>query len=291
MGGWFSSPPPPDPLFGDPWRTVNWGDKQKALQDVKDYEPRTEGRQLRILLHGLVGAGKSSFINSVQSVLQGRMCTKALVANTSHSSFTKKYTTYQFEKDGLDTFYPFVINDMMGMTNSNYRNRKVHVKDLKRALKGHVKDSYTFNPESKLTKDDPYYNNAPNVNDKVHVLVSVIDADTVARMDDKVLTALWEIREEASDLELPQVAIFTKIDVLCPEIKKDVRNVYKSKELKKTMEKFSKEVGIPMNCIFAVKNYHEEVKLNNDTDALILSTLSCIINSGNDFLQMIDVEE
>ncbi|KAM6906748.1 interferon-induced protein 44-like [Lycodopsis pacificus] len=274
-------------VLSDPWRKINWGGNQSPVQWVKDY-PQTEGQQLRILLHGPIGAGKSSFINSVQSVLQGRMCTNALVASVSHSCYTKKYTTYKFEKESQDTFYPFVLNDMMGLRDTTYRIKRVHVKDVKRALKGHVQDGYTFNPESKLSKDDRYYNPSPSANDKVHVLVSVIDATTASRMDDKVLTTIMEIRDEASDLEVPQVAILTKIDELCPEIKKDLRNIYKSKKLKETMEKFSKESGIPMNCVFAVKNYHEENEVNSDADVLIMSALMSIINFGNDFLNKIN---
>ena len=65
-------------------------DNRSALQNVKNYKPHVEGQQIRILLHGPVGAGKSSFINSVQSVLRGSMYTQALEDNIGHDSFTKK---------------------------------------------------------------------------------------------------------------------------------------------------------------------------------------------------------
>lgn len=67
-------------------------DKQSVLQYVNNYTPPTEGQQFRILLHGLVGAGKSSFINSVKSVLEGRMCRSATVG-TAHECFTKEVQT------------------------------------------------------------------------------------------------------------------------------------------------------------------------------------------------------
>ena len=65
-------------------------DKQSVLQFVKNFKPHVEGQQIRILLHGPEGAGKSSFINSVQSVLLGEMYTQALEDNIGHDSFTKK---------------------------------------------------------------------------------------------------------------------------------------------------------------------------------------------------------
>ena len=50
------------------------------------------------------------------------------------------------------------------------------------------------------------------------------------------------------------------------------------------MEQFSVDVGIPMNCIFPVKNYKSEISLNNDTDILLLCALKNIINFGEDYV-------
>ncbi|XP_029282415.1 interferon-induced protein 44-like [Cottoperca gobio] len=93
-----------------------------------------------------------------------------------------------------------------------------------------------------------------------------------------------EIRERANDLGIPQMAIVTKIDEVCKEIKKDVKNVYRSKHLQKKMKDFSASVGIPLNCIFPVKNYSEEISPNDDVDTLILSALRQVIDSGDDFI-------
>ncbi|CAK6984330.1 interferon-induced protein 44-like [Scomber scombrus] len=266
-------------VLDKPWRDINWRDKQSALQYVKDYKPHNEGRQLRILLHGPVGAGKSSFINSVKSVLQGRMSTLALVDKTMHGCFTKKYTTYKIEKGNPSTFYPFVFNDIMGLSKNG-----VLVEDVKLALKGRVRDNYTFNADQTLSEGDQYYNTTVNPNDKVHVLVCVIPADTASQIEDEVIRKVQEIRRAASELEIPQVAIITKIDQACPEIQEDLKNVYKSVKLKKKMEQFSAEVGIPMNCIFPVKNYSDEIDLNDDVESLVLSTLKHIINYGEEFM-------
>ncbi|XP_035851632.1 interferon-induced protein 44-like [Sander lucioperca] len=261
-----------------PWRDINWGDKQSALQYVEDYRPQTDGQLLRILLYGPVGAGKSSFINSVQSVLRGRMYAHALVDNTSHDCFTKRYTTYKIRKGRADTFYPFVFNDIMGLDPI----KGVPVNDVKLALMGHVKEDYRFNPDSTLSDDDQFYNEQPTNNDKVHVLVCVIDANTVPQMSEKTVEKIRDIRIEARKLRIPQVAILTKIDMVCPEIKEDLQNVYKMKYVKEKMEEFSAKVGIPMNCIFPVKNYDEEIDLNSDVDSLILSSMNHIINFGDD---------
>lgn len=43
-------------------------------------------------------------------------------------------------------------------------------------------------------------------------------------------------------------------------------------------------VGIPMNCIFPLRNYHNEINFSVDVDALMLSLLKSLINFGDDFI-------
>ena len=50
------------------------------------------------------------------------------------------------------------------------------------------------------------------------------------------------------------------------------------------MKDFSAAVGIPMNRIFPVKNYSEEINISDDVDSLILSALRCMIDFGDDFI-------
>ncbi|KAM3603187.1 uncharacterized protein V6R79_018002 [Siganus canaliculatus] len=271
--------PPSPPLLQRPWRNLDWGQRQADLDYVKDFRPQDEAQQIRVLLYGPAGAGKSSFINSVHSVLHGRVYRQALEDNTGGKSFTKQYKAYKIPKGRSGAFYPFVFTDIMGL---EAKGGGVHVDDIKLALKGHVKDGYKFNPESRLSEEDQFYNRHPTANDKIHVLVCVIPADAVSRMNDETLRKIRDIREEATRLNIVQMIMITKVDLVCPEITKNLRDVYKSKLLKKKMEQISVDVGIPMNCIFPVKNYHEEIQPNTDADSLILSALRNIIEAGND---------
>ncbi|XP_078140600.1 interferon-induced protein 44-like isoform X2 [Centroberyx gerrardi] len=264
-----------------PWRKMQLSDKD--LQYVKDYQPHNEEVQhLRILLHGPVGAGKSSFINSVTSVLQGRMTGAALVDSASAgASFTTKYKTYKIQKGNPRTFYPFIFNDIMGLEEET--NTGVRVEDIRLAMRGHVRDGYEFSPISTLSKEDQGYNSCPTVDDKVHVLVCVIPADAVSRLSDEVVGKMRDIRVAASNMGIPQLAILTRIDEACPEVNTSIRNVYHSKHLKTKMEEFSSKLGIPLNCIFPVKNYNSEICLDDDTDSLILCALRQMIDFGEDF--------
>uniref|UniRef100_A0A3P9PUT3 Interferon-induced protein 44-like n=1 Tax=Poecilia reticulata TaxID=8081 RepID=A0A3P9PUT3_POERE len=262
--------------------------KQQNLQYVQEYKPEKDDiRYLRVLLYGPVGSGKSSFINSVSNVIRGRMTVPAWASTmTSDQSFTKKYETHKFIKGRgtTKTFYPLVFNDIMGLEDGT--DKGVHADDIKLALRGHVRESYKFNPVAPLSQDDPGYNPTPSADDKVHVLVCMMSANT-HQIKPSILEKVKSIRETASDLGIPHMAMMTHIDEACGEIEKDLRNVYKSKYVRKKMKDFSAAVGIPMNCIFPVKNYSEEISLNDDIDSLILSALRTMVDFGDDFIEKI----
>ncbi|KAK7879563.1 hypothetical protein WMY93_033735 [Mugilogobius chulae] len=73
-----------------PWRVVAWdSQRRKELMDsVSKYEPLSSAvSQVRVLLVGPVGAGKSSFFNSINSVFRGYVTSQAM-AGCSATSLT-----------------------------------------------------------------------------------------------------------------------------------------------------------------------------------------------------------
>ncbi|XP_053184211.1 interferon-induced protein 44-like [Scomber japonicus] len=276
---------PSSPTLSEPWRHISWGDKESDLQYVQNYTPINKRvKHLRVLLYGPVGAGKSSFINSVSSTVRGRLTQPAAPSSTtSDQSFTTTYQTHDIRRGTSDSFYQLVFNDIMGLEEG--MERGVRAEDVKLAMMGRVEDGYKFNPRSPLSTDDPKYKPSPSPDDQVHVVVCILSANAV---EVKVLEKMKVIREAARDLGIPQMAIITHIDEACEDTEKDLRNVYKSKHLKNKMKDFSAVVGIPMNYIFPVKNYSEENDIVDDVDSLILSALRRIIDFGDDFIGNMD---
>ncbi|XP_040924961.1 interferon-induced protein 44-like isoform X1 [Betta splendens] len=267
-------------LFPEPWRNVPWG--KEDLQEVKKQLNEMEIPHLRVLVYGPVGSGKSSFINSVSSVFRKRICSPSLVnANNDENSFTKKHKSTGIHIDDRKNSPSLLFSDIMGLEDGTKRG--VSVEDVKLILEGHMKDDYKFNPVSPLSTDDPHYNPAPSKEDKVHVLVWVCSANAT-EINVSVVKKMKNIRETASEMGIPQFAVLTKIDEACAETEKDLKNVYRSKYVKQKMTNFSTTLGIPLNCIFPVKNYSDEIELDNDVDCLILSIVKKIIHFGNDFV-------
>ncbi|XP_078101088.1 interferon-induced protein 44-like [Sander vitreus] len=224
----------------EPWRKISWGDNARDLQYVKEYKPGNDDiKHVRILLYGPDGAGKSSFISSVCSVIQGRVTTPAL---TSDKRSSGTYETFKIRKEegNPETFCDFVFNDVMDLKDGD----GICADDIKLTLKGHVKEGYQFKPSSPLSPEDPGYNPCPSADDKVHVLVCVLSANS-AEITDSVLKKMAVIREAASELGIPQMAIGTNIDLACPETENDLKNVYKSKHLKQKGERLQRSSGSP----------------------------------------------
>ncbi|XP_061578855.1 interferon-induced protein 44-like [Cololabis saira] len=192
-----------------------------------------------------------------------------------------QYETHKIQKEGRGNFYPFVFNDIMGLGEGDANGVNTH--DIKLALEGHVKEGYKFNPVCPLSHGDPGYNSSPSPGDRVHVLVCVYSANA-SEVRSSVLEKMKEIREAASELGIPQLAVLTHIDEACGETEKSLRNVYESKYLKKKMSDFSSKLGIPMNCILPVKNYSHEISSDEDVNTLILNALKLMIDFGDDFI-------
>ncbi|XP_055079700.1 interferon-induced protein 44-like [Periophthalmus magnuspinnatus] len=98
------------------------------------------------------------------------------------------------------------------------------------------------------------------------------------------MNKMKEVRRAGRDLGIPHMSILTKTDEDCPEVQSNIRNVYRSKFVKNQMEKLGASLGIPLNCIFHVKNYHKEICKEEDIEKLILMALKQMIDFGEDFV-------
>ncbi|XP_048054389.1 interferon-induced protein 44-like [Megalobrama amblycephala] len=242
---------------------------KKKLEDFTLDNP--DVKKISILVAGQIGAGKSSFINSINSAFQGRITSRALVNSSAGDSrsFTQdlKGFTIKSRKKSL----PFVFNDIMGLEPDQLTG-------------SHIEDQCCvwqrlFNQKQTPTYKDQHYTCDPTLSDQAFCLVYVIAAETVQFTDERLKKL--KITENERAKGIPQVVIMTKVDEACPLVKNNLRKIYSSKKIKEKMETCSAETGVPLTNIFPVKNYHEEIDTEDDIDVLILKALEQIVQIAN----------
>uniref|UniRef100_A0A3B4DGF4 G domain-containing protein n=1 Tax=Pygocentrus nattereri TaxID=42514 RepID=A0A3B4DGF4_PYGNA len=255
----------------------------KMVTTLKHYKTCNDDvSELRFLLHGQIGAGKSSIINTIKSIFENRQFVSCLAATTSGTSYTLDYQKYTAGSENTGRL-PFAFYDVMGLENNS---GGVHTDDIIKALKGHIQNGYKFKPDQPISEDSEYYISKPRLSDKIHCLVSVVATDRIVLMED-VISKMKLIRKEASELGIPQVVFMTRVDEACVLTKNDLSRIYRSRKIKDKVsvsDTFNK-LGIPLNCIFPVKNYHDETGLNDNINCLMLEALTQIVLWADDYLE------
>ncbi|XP_073723407.1 interferon-induced protein 44-like [Misgurnus anguillicaudatus] len=150
------------------------------------------------------------------------------------------------------------------------------------AVFGHVKEGYKFNQENPWHRQ--YFERHPHLSDQIFCVVYIIAANMIDLMNERLIEKLRIIRRTISDRGIPQVTVMTKIDETCPLVKGDLRKIYISRKIKHKMELCSHMLGVPVSCIFPVKNYHEEINTDDNIDVLILNAVEQIVHFANDRL-------
>ncbi|XP_049336459.1 interferon-induced protein 44-like [Astyanax mexicanus] len=240
-----------------------------------------EVKELNLLLCGQIGAGKSSIINTINSILEGQISVGYQGNLESSVSQTLKFHKRQVG-NAKDGFLPLVLNDTMGLEID--QSKGVHTDDIITALKGHTKNGYTFDPKTPIDENSPHYRENPSLSDRMHCLVYVIPADKISIMEDKVFKKMKKVRDAAYRMDLPHVILMTKVDETCTLTNKNLRHVYNSKKIKDKMLECQSALGVKMNCIFPVKNYHEECDINENVNCLMLHAFTRIVRWADDYV-------
>ncbi|XP_056303846.1 interferon-induced protein 44-like isoform X1 [Danio aesculapii] len=267
-----------------PWRNVQWTAKQRdeLIKMIRNYKPLpTSVSRVRILMIGPVGAGKSSFFNSVNSIFMGRITSKAM-SGSAGTSLTTQFRTYPV-KDGREGKpLPFVLCDTMGLEEQS--GAGLDIEDISSILQGHIPDRYKFNPVTSFQPDEQKSSRPASLQEKIHCVVYVIDATKISLMSEKLEEKLSAIRKKVNSLAIPQVVLMTKVDEACPDVQEGLQSVYVSSYIKTKVQEVSSRLGVPVSCVLPVKNYSQELELELNCDVLLLTALQQMLNFAEDYL-------
>uniref|UniRef100_A0A671V7M1 Interferon-induced protein 44-like n=1 Tax=Sparus aurata TaxID=8175 RepID=A0A671V7M1_SPAAU len=270
-----------------PWRTVIWESETRTelMESIRSYKPTVSSvSQIRVLLIGPVGAGKSSLFNSINSVFRGHVTSQA-ISGSSTTSLTTQFRSFSLKAGREGKPLPIILCDTMGLEEST--GSGLNVDDISNILKGHLPDRYQFNPSVPLDSEAPSYRKSPVLKDKIHCVTYIIDACKVSIMPTKLEEKLEAIRRKVNLMGIPQLVLLTKVDEACFLVKEDVRNVYKSDYIKEMMQEVSTRLGVPLSCVVPVKNYNEELELDPNCDILLLSAVKQMLRFADNYFDEI----
>uniref|UniRef100_A0A3Q1EBT9 Interferon induced protein 44c2 n=1 Tax=Acanthochromis polyacanthus TaxID=80966 RepID=A0A3Q1EBT9_9TELE len=275
-------------LLTKPWRNIQWTNtkKQQLMEAILNYEPSVKMvHQARVLLVGPVGAGKSSFFNSINSAFRGNMTSQA-IAGTAESSVTTEFRTYTIKAKKGGGAVPLILCDTMGLEDN--LDAGLDIKDLVSIYNGHIKDRYQFSLSGPLLSDAPGYKKNVTLSDKIHCVVYVVETCKASILSQKMRDKFVAIRKKANQLGIPQILLMTKVDDACPLVGEDLKNVYRSVYIQKMV---IESLGIPLNCVLPVKNYSQELEVEQNTDILLLTAVEQMLNYADNFLENQVVED
>uniref|UniRef100_A0A8C1Q6T3 TLDc domain-containing protein n=1 Tax=Cyprinus carpio TaxID=7962 RepID=A0A8C1Q6T3_CYPCA len=262
------------------WRNVLWTANRRAelMGLIRNYKPlMTSVSRVRILMIGPVGAGKSSFFNSINSIFMSRITSKAM-SGSAATSLTTQFRTYPV-KDGREgKLLPFVLCDTMGLEEQS--GAGLDIEDISSILQGHVPDRYKFNPTTPFKPDEQKSSRPVSLQEKIHCVVYVIDATKISLMSDKLQEKLASIRRKVNSLGISQIVLMTKVDEACPLVEENLQSLYVSSYIKTKVQEVSSWLGVPVSCVLPVKNYSQELELELNCDVLLLTALQQMLTNS-----------
>ncbi|XP_072558773.1 interferon-induced protein 44-like isoform X2 [Paramormyrops kingsleyae] len=259
-----------------PWREMSWTEiyRENLKKDLVSYKPDIVGlSQVRALLLGPVGAGKSSFINSIKSVLC-RHVVNLPITGSGSDGFTSKLKSYPIRAEKGGQPIALTLCDLKGLGDTEETGLSLH--DALAVIKGHAPEGYKFQSKAPLQPNSPGYRVDPALQDKIHCVLFVLDACRLHSYSKELKDTLKKLHWESSDLGIPQLVLLTHVELAGPS---DMHNIYASHNLREKMEEAAEMVGVPLFSVLPVKNYASELNVDYDTDILLLSAACQILHS------------
>ncbi|CAD7683056.1 unnamed protein product [Nyctereutes procyonoides] len=261
---------------------------KSLLFDIKSYRPyRDLVHQIRILLLGPTGAGKSSFFNSVKSVFRGHVTHQALVGSDA-AGVSDKYRVYSIKDAGHNNSLPFILCDSMGL---GEEDKGPCMDDIVYILKGHISDRYQFNSMKAITPGHSNYIENPLLKDRIHCAVFVFNINSVEHLSYEMMAKIKKIRRELIKCGIIHVVLLTHVDSLDLITKGDFIDIYRCTPVKFKLEMVHRELGFALSDILVVSNYTSEWELEPVKDLLILSALRQMLWAADDFLEDLPPEK
>lgn len=261
----------------------------KFLSTLRAYRPYADlVSEVRILLVGPVGSGKSSFVNSVKSSFQGRLTRQAIVGSDK-SSITTQYKVYSIKDEKNKETLPFMLCDSMGLEDE--KEAGLCTDDIPHILKGCVPDRYQFNPREPIKLKHFTYAASPPLKDRIHCVAFVLDINSVDTLSDKMVAKLKKIRKDVVDCGVGCVALLTNVSDYDEVLDDNLVNMTENMTSLNQVQNVRNMLNIPVANILMVSNYASERMLEPLKDVLIFAALQQMLRAADDALEDLPLED
>ncbi|XP_045216545.2 uncharacterized protein LOC123566471 [Mercenaria mercenaria] len=237
--------------------------KKKELTEIVPL-PVLDIKRYTILLVGVIGSGKSSFVNTLSTVFTGKVAHIAPARNCSES-VTSRVKPYVLKSENGDSLNIRIV-DIRG-----FEDERGYENELDLLLDGKLPAGYQFpdNPEHvpEITET------ATTLDDEMHLVCFVNGNPNFETFTGDLHKRFGDIIKTISRKGLPMAVVATKFDQHCPTVSKDVNNIYSSRKAERTTSETAKFYGVPHNHVFPVVNYVSENERNDGIDRLALNAL------------------
>eukprot|EP00741_Cyanophora_paradoxa_P017282 tig00020961_g16692.t1 len=228
-----------------------------------------------VLLFGGVGAGKSSWLNALDSAFLGRVSMLANVGSGA-ASITTPLTKRELEGTNV------CLWDTMGWTEETYTKD-----EFENIIRGHVPDGFDLRTPMTLSTEGLVRDRAPTLAERVHVVAFIVPAESLTsrRYLDRLRAFIACARGTATDLRV--FILVSKVDEIDRRLGPDVSGVFESEKMLRARDRLAGPggVGVPAACVVPIKSYASETSTSAATDVLNLDALTRLLDAADDYLR------
>lgn len=269
-------------LTANPWRQPSHWDRTLEQSLVNEITQLRPGRKHNLLVLGPVGAGKSSFVNSILSVAKGRKYAMADTAFSGIESTTVELTKYTHE----GFLRGFNLYDCMGIEPDGSIGMLEN--DATLLFEGHIKNKYRFIKDRPISDQSTYYNRDPNVYDQMHCIIFVMSAENILTgMTRAYVQKMKRLQKIIKDKRIPRILILTKVENICDEVERDISLMFRSEKIYEAVKIASEVFVISQASIHPVKNYEEDFNVGPITNIPILLALRQAMHYATDRVEYV----
>ncbi|XP_069116497.1 interferon-induced protein 44-like [Argopecten irradians] len=171
--------------------------------------------------------------------------------------------------------------------------------DIESILEGHIHNNYVINPASPLKENMHGYNQHPGLEDKIHCVVYILEAEKHSDHADihtpftteDVRNQIENIQTRVEQKGIPQLILLNKVDIVCESTMLTTSDVYRSSLIRQRCIDAAEFLGLSPMTVLPMRNYYMETSTTDDIGILALFNIRQMLRVSDTFLPVNYLQE